>query len=93
VGDDALEGGARNDVLRGGDGNDVLTGGLGGDRFVFDATDGADAIIDFSRAQGDRVVLEGPGTLAFSGTGFTFGATSVTATNGHAWSAADFLFA
>jgi Ca2+-binding RTX toxin-like protein len=92
-GNDALTGGARNDALRGGDGNDVLAGGLGPDRFLFDAADGTDAITDFTRWQGDKVVLEGPGALAFSGNSFTFGATSVTATNGHLWAAADFLFA
>lgn len=93
VGNDVLTGGARNDTLRGGDGDDMLTGGLGADRFLFDADDGTDVITDFSRVQSDRVVLEGSGALAFSSSVFTFGATTVTATNGHVWAAADFLFA
>lgn len=91
-GDDVLTGGVGNDILRGGDGNDVLTGGLGADRFLFDADDGADVIADFARRQGDRVVLEGPGVFAFSGSSFAFGATAVTAANGHVWAAADFQF-
>jgi Ca2+-binding RTX toxin-like protein len=93
VGNDVLTGRARNDTLRGGDGDDMLTGGLGADRFLFDADDGTDVITDFSRVQSDRVVLEGSGALAFSSSVFTFGATTVTATNGHVWAAADFLFA
>lgn len=85
-GNDALFGDAGNDVLRGGDGVDRLTGGGGGDRFVFVARTESlpaarDAILDFSRAQGDRIDLlaidanagaTGNGVFSFVGeTGFT----------------------
>src|SRR6185436_14477579 len=66
-------GGAGNDTLSGGAGADVLDGGSGADRFVFDSAPGArnvDEIVDFSAAQGDRIVLDndifavgGPGGL------------------------------
>lgn len=72
IGINQLEGGAGNDSLDGRDGADkligglgidVLTGGAGADRFIFDdgdsgrTDDTADAIIDFSQAQFDRVAL------------------------------------
>jgi VCBS repeat-containing protein len=93
AGNDTIRGGAGADDITGGDDNDLLTGRLGADRFRFDGTDGTDEITDFSAAQGDRVVLAGSDALTLSGTGFTFGTTSVTASNGHVWTAADFLFA
>jgi hypothetical protein len=93
AGNDSITGGFGNDVIVGGDNNDILAGRGGADRFRFDGDDGSDIIADFSRAQGDRVVLEGPGTLALSGASFTFGTTTVTAANGHAWAAADFILA
>jgi VCBS repeat-containing protein len=92
-GNDTIRGGAGADDIAGGDNNDLLTGGLGADRFRFDGSDGTDQIADFSVAQADRVVLSGSDTLALAGIGFTFGTTSVTAANGHVWTAADFLFA
>jgi Ca2+-binding RTX toxin-like protein len=60
-GDDTLSGGDGNDVLRGGLGNDVLSGGAGADRFVFgnNALGFTDRILDFDRAEGDRIVLRG----------------------------------
>jgi Ca2+-binding RTX toxin-like protein len=68
-GKNSLAGGAGNDVLIGGGGRDSLEGGPGADRFVWqEATDGADRILDFSRAEGDsldfRGILSGyePGT-------------------------------
>lgn len=68
AGDDALDGGSGDDGLVGGPGADVLTGGAGADVFHFlveddlvapDGRVGLDRIIDFSRAQGDRIDLSG----------------------------------
>ena len=53
-----LVGGAGNDLLVGGAGNDTLTGGIGADIFkylsMFDRTD---TITDFSKIEGDKLVL------------------------------------
>lgn len=67
LGNDQLIGGGGADTLIGGDGADTLTGGLGsdtlrggagGDRFLFLGPDeGADRITDFSRQQGDKILL------------------------------------
>ena len=59
---DLIGGNDQANVLAGGQGFDVLGGGGGADRFVYydtgDSTpNGADLIIDFSRAQGDRIDL------------------------------------
>jgi Ca2+-binding RTX toxin-like protein len=58
-GADTLMGGAGKDRLEGGLGADRLVGGLGADRFVFAAAADAngDVIVDFNRAEGDRVDL------------------------------------
>ncbi len=62
-GADKLFGGTGSDKLDGGNGHDALTGGLGKDFFIFHSTDGAgkgtlaDDIMDFSRAQGDKIDL------------------------------------
>lgn len=58
-GADRLEGGEDADRLWGGAGDDVLIGGAGADRFNFDQSDvgGRDVILDFSRAEGDRINL------------------------------------
>jgi hypothetical protein len=93
VGNDTITGALGADVIIGGDGNDILAGGGGPDRFRFDQADGLDVIADFSRAGGDRVVLVGGTGPVLAGSSFTFGATTVTATNGHVWAAGDFLFA
>ncbi len=62
-GKDLLVGSAGDDTLVGGDGKDKLTGGLGADDFVFDHAPNlltnVDTIVDFSAAQGDRIVLDG----------------------------------
>jgi VCBS repeat-containing protein len=92
TGNDIITGAIGNDLLVGGDGNDTLTGGAGADRFRFDNADGTDVIIDFSAAQGDRVQLSSGGSTTLAGTSFTYGTTTVTADNGHVWTAADFLF-
>jgi serralysin len=64
TGNDAALGGRGNDTIDGGVGRDILSGGAGADRFVFRSTGdtsvlngSADLITDFSRADGDRVLL------------------------------------
>jgi serralysin len=61
---DRLTGNGSANVLTGGGGADRLTGGDGADRFVYlsvsdstVATSGRDIIVDFSRAQGDKIDL------------------------------------
>ncbi|WP_374442953.1 calcium-binding protein [Stella sp.] len=79
LGDDTLFGGQGDDQVFGGDGgdwlsgdlgNDSLSGGSGGDRFVFRSGGGADRVIDFASAQGDKLELEaglnGTGVDSFS---------------------------
>jgi glucose/arabinose dehydrogenase len=70
AGADILRGGQENDVLRGGDGADILygdrgddtvSGGAGADLFASFAEAGLDRVIDFNRAEGDRVRLD-PGS-------------------------------
>jgi len=59
-GNDLLYGLKGDDFLSGGDGNDTLYGGAGADAFVFDRplrTAGVDRVADFSRHQGDNVLL------------------------------------
>ena len=63
-GDDRLNGGGGADLLNGGAGGDLLTGGGGADRFVFTtlaaslfAVSDRDRIMDFSRAEADRLDL------------------------------------
>lgn len=69
-GADQLEGGGRADRLEGGLGNDTLLGGTAADVFVFGVIeDTEDLILDFSRAEGDRIDLTG---LARSSAGFAF---------------------
>ena len=78
-GDDSLSGGAQADRLTGGLGADILQGDAGADRFVFNflAESTAilgDTILDFHRAQGDKIELtaidaNGSGPLS---TAFTF---------------------
>ena len=57
AGNDFLLGGDGKDRLVGGSGNDTLYGGSGADRFVFGVNDGYDAIMDFSRTEGDKIDL------------------------------------
>jgi hypothetical protein len=68
-GDDQLFGGNGRDTLNGGRGDDSSTGGAGADTFVFtDLRNGKvehDTILDYSRAQGDRIDLpNGAGSVA-----------------------------
>ncbi|MBD2497909.1 calcium-binding protein [Nostoc sp. FACHB-280] len=77
AGNDYLAGGAGNDYLSGGLGSDVLNGGYGADQFYFAAKpqsqwDGIDAIKDFSRAQGDKVVISKVGFGASSLNQFSY---------------------
>jgi Ca2+-binding RTX toxin-like protein len=64
-GNDELRGGADDDDLGGGLGIDRATGGGGGDAFKYLAGDAgasrrnADAILDFSQADGDSIALDG----------------------------------
>lgn len=61
AGDDSLDGGKGADVLHGGTGKDALVGGTGADTFVFKTAAEAnnDRILDFSRAEGDKIDLSG----------------------------------
>lgn len=60
-----LTGNARANQLFGYAGNDRLVGGVGADQFMFanvgesNGASGRDFILDFNRAQGDRIVLSG----------------------------------
>ncbi len=59
-GDDTLWGEAGNDFLYGGVGQDQIAGGAGADIFYFrNRAENADMIIDFNRAEGDRIAIEG----------------------------------
>ena len=58
-GADRLFGGQGNDTINGNLGNDTLFGNLGADRFVFGQGAGADVVMDFSAAQGDRLDVQG----------------------------------
>jgi len=60
-GDDVLYGRAGDDWLSGDRGSDTLTGGLGADVFHTFNEAGIDRVVDFNRAEGDRVELD-PGT-------------------------------
>ncbi|HYG46331.1 MAG TPA: cadherin domain-containing protein [Allosphingosinicella sp.] len=79
AGDDDLYGEGGNDTLVGGAGLDRLTGGLGKDQFTYnsvsDSTGGLrDLILDFSRAQGDKISLSAidANTNLSSNQAFTF---------------------
>ena len=58
-GEDRLFGGQGNDTINGNLGNDTVFGNLGADRFVFGQGAGADVVMDFSAAQGDRLDVQG----------------------------------
>jgi hypothetical protein len=60
-GDDQIHGGPGDDWLSGDRGNDTLWGGPGADTFHSFAQAGVDRVMDFSVAEGDRVLLD-PGT-------------------------------
>ena len=61
-GQDSLAGGSGSDLLIGGAGRDVLEGGAGADRFQFNSSaEAGDLVLDFSRAEGDRLVFAAAG--------------------------------
>jgi len=69
-GNDIVRGGQQNDILYGGAGddwmsgdrdNDTISGGSGADIFHTFGDAGIDRVLDFNRAEGDRVQLD-PGT-------------------------------
>ena len=62
AGVNTLDGGAGNDSLIGAGGQDTLKGGIGADRFIFTSpSDRVDQILDFSRQEGDKVILVASG--------------------------------
>ncbi len=96
AGNDTITGGRGADRITGGTDDDVLTGRQGADRFGFGIADGIDQITDFSAADGDKVVLANSAasaTLVLMGDMFLYGSTQVTATNGHVFTASDFVIA
>ncbi|WP_304218770.1 M12 family metallo-peptidase, partial [Phenylobacterium aquaticum] len=58
-GDDSVSGGNGDDWIWGDKGSDTLSGGAGADIFHSFVGAGADRVIDFNRAEGDRVILDG----------------------------------
>ncbi len=60
-GNDTLAGGSGDDFVSGDKGDDTMTGGAGADLFHTFSDAGIDRVLDFSVAQGDRVLLD-PGT-------------------------------
>ncbi|MCQ4162060.1 S8 family serine peptidase [Roseomonas sp. GC11] len=63
AGNDVLLGGEGADRLEGGAGQDMLRGDAGADVFVFTPGGGRDVVVDFTPAEGDRLLLAGFGTL------------------------------
>ena len=58
AGDDYTQGGSGNDIIYGGTGDDILFGGGGADVFAWTENDldsGADKVMDFSFAEGDKL--------------------------------------
>ena len=75
AGNDSLAGGAGNDTLDGGAGTDTLGGGAGADMFVFNTLEPkGEVIVDFSRAEGDRISLSplDANTVAAGNQNFSF---------------------
>lgn len=95
---DSLRGDGNANVLNGGTGNDQLWGGGGADIFLFQkGKGGADKILDFNRAGGDRLKTDyaaadikgwGTGTLTFD----TATTNPETAQSNHIWSQSDLIF-
>jgi serralysin len=67
--DDWVIGGTGNDWISGDRGNDTLTGGFGADTFNTFGDAGTDRVLDFSRAEGDRVRLDPGSTYTVSQVG------------------------
>lgn len=68
-GNDIIFGGQGDDLITGGSGNDTMSGNLGADRFIFGTGSGADIIVDFNFAQGDRLDLQGQSYTAGTNAG------------------------
>ncbi|MFC3124805.1 glycosyl hydrolase [Pseudoroseomonas globiformis] len=62
--DNILTGNEGNNVLNGMGGNDILTGNGGADTFVIGKSRGHDTITDFTRSEGDKLLLTGFGNGA-----------------------------
>lgn len=58
-GDDTVYAGEGNDLIFGNQGNDTLFGNQGADTFSFTVGDGADLVMDFSAAEGDKLDVQG----------------------------------
>jgi Ca2+-binding RTX toxin-like protein len=80
AGADTIYGAGGNDTLVGGAGNDVFYGGLGADVFQYQAGSNIDTIVDFSRAQGDLIALQG----GINGSGITSAASALAAVSANA---------
>jgi Ca2+-binding RTX toxin-like protein len=57
-GNETLFGGQGNDTINGNLGNDIVFGNLGADRFVFGQSSGADVVMNFNFAEGDRLDVQ-----------------------------------
>ncbi|PZQ58331.1 MAG: calcium-binding protein [Phenylobacterium zucineum] len=68
-GNDTITGGAGNDFVSGDRGDDTMTGGTGADLFHSSSDAGVDRVLDFSVAQGDRVILDAGTTYTISQVG------------------------
>jgi serralysin len=66
---DSLSGGAGNDFVSGDRGDDTMTGGAGADLFHSSGDAGVDRVLDFSVAEGDRVILDAGTTFTVSQVG------------------------
>jgi len=62
--DDSISGGAGNDFISGDRGSDTVSGGSGADIFHTFTGAGMDRVLDFSRAEGDRVFVIGTYTVS-----------------------------
>lgn len=64
--DDIVRGGGGDDFVSGDRGSDTISGGLGADTFHTFGAAGLDHVLDFDRAQGDRVLVSEGGTWTVS---------------------------
>jgi serralysin len=78
-GADSLTGGTGNDFVSGDRGEDTMTGGTGADIFHSSNDAGTDRVLDFSLAEGDRVMLDAGTTFSVAVIG---GDTVITVTGG-----------
>lgn len=67
--DDHIVGGAGDDTIYGEGGSDTLWGGSGADAFHAFVGQGLDRVMDFSRAEGDRIVLKPGSTYSVAESG------------------------